>query len=289
MTLVKDLPGCSTPFTLGKYKRDLLKPYSKIYFWLCSREDFGNSTFDDADRESEDDAQLMCSAFSPSDEKSSPHSVPTKNVSIESHNTPSSSHSPLPSGSGAMEKYLVSHQCPTCYKYYSREQIEIHADICAESWIDTIGECAVVLNLDDEQQDLENQEISAVDQMDFPERLEAMKGVLETLKANVKNTSVNRIAIRRRFLFTDYMEARLKKYFKPQGLLKVSFTGEPAIDGGGPRREFFTGNTAAQYYKQHYFETFCHLLSHSDMTVVKFRLISKHKFMYSIHVHTLFV
>ena len=35
MTLVKDLPGSNTPFTLGEYKRDLLKPYCKIYFWLC--------------------------------------------------------------------------------------------------------------------------------------------------------------------------------------------------------------------------------------------------------------
>jgi hypothetical protein len=58
--------------------------------------------------------------------------------------------------------------------------------------------------------------------MDFSERLEAMKEVVETLKANnVKNTSVNRIAIRRRFVFTDYMEARLKKYLKSQGLLKM--------------------------------------------------------------------
>ncbi|CAB4000418.1 G2 M phase-specific E3 ubiquitin- ligase-like isoform X1 [Paramuricea clavata] len=36
------------------------------------------------------------------------------------------------------------------------------------------------------------------------------------------------------------MDARLKKFFKPEGLLKVRFTGEPAIGGGGPRREFFT-------------------------------------------------
>jgi uncharacterized protein YycO len=60
-----------------------------------------------------------------------------------------------------MGKYFVSHQFPTCYKYYSHEEIEIHADICAESWIDTIGVCTVVVNLDDQQQDLENQEISA--------------------------------------------------------------------------------------------------------------------------------
>lgn len=259
MTLVKDLPGSSTPFTLGKYKRDLLKPYSKIYFWLCTQEDFENSTCDNA-KESEDEVeQLMC-VFGPSEDKNRNHSsqrvqmstetsfvnvVPTNNISVAANNTPSSSHSLLQSNSGGIGKYLVPHQCPTCLLYFPRDEIEAHADICAENWFDPVGECTVtvVANLDEEQEDCENKflgESSAVDQMeDIPERLEAMKRIVQTLKANVKNTSINRIPIRRRCAFADYMDTRLKKYFKPQGLLKVSFVGEPAVDGGGPRREFF--------------------------------------------------
>jgi hypothetical protein len=30
------MPGTIEPFFLNKYKEDLGKPYSKIYFWLCS-------------------------------------------------------------------------------------------------------------------------------------------------------------------------------------------------------------------------------------------------------------
>ena len=68
-----------------------------------------------------------------------------------------------------------------------------------------------------------------------------MERIIRALKDNVKNTLINCVTIRRRFAFQDYMDARQKAFFKPEGLLKVCFTGEPAIDGGGPRREFFTG------------------------------------------------
>ena len=40
MSVVQNLPATKTPFTVEKYKRDLLKPYSKMYFWLCAKDDF---------------------------------------------------------------------------------------------------------------------------------------------------------------------------------------------------------------------------------------------------------
>jgi hypothetical protein len=58
MTLVKNLPGSNTPFTLGVHKHDLLRPYSKIFFWLCSMEDFEICRCDHDD-ENDD---LMCTA-----------------------------------------------------------------------------------------------------------------------------------------------------------------------------------------------------------------------------------
>ena len=42
-------------------------------------------------------------------------------------------------------------------------------------------------------------------------------------------------------MFQDYIEARKKKWFNSRQTLKVTFIGEPAIDDGGPLREFFTG------------------------------------------------
>ena len=34
-TIVQTLPGSSVPYTLNKYKEELGKPFSKLYFWLC--------------------------------------------------------------------------------------------------------------------------------------------------------------------------------------------------------------------------------------------------------------
>ena len=48
MTIVKNLPQSNTPFVLSKYRKDLLVPYSKIYFWLCSQADFESSLFDES-------------------------------------------------------------------------------------------------------------------------------------------------------------------------------------------------------------------------------------------------
>ena len=220
----------------------ILKPYSKIHFWLCSKEDFENSTFCD-DKESDDDVLLHTSSLF--ENKNNNQCTPPDNTMlVPPDDKPSSSQSLLQSGNSTIEKYLVNtNQCPTCYKFYPRNEIEAHADICAESWIDTVGECATSEAALHEYQDDENQESYAFDQMEnISDRFDTMKRIIETLKSNVKNTVINRIAIRRRFVFADYMGARIKKYYKPQGLLKVSFTGEPAVDGGGPRREFFTGN-----------------------------------------------
>lgn len=258
MTQVKNLPGSNTPFTLGVYKRDLLKPYSKIFFSLCSMEDFEICTCDNDESENED---LMCSgAFGLSEGKGSDnedlmsltpiatplvtlfHAIDDK--SVYSRDSPSTSSQSSRGAGPGIEKYLVPHQCPTCLLYFARDEIESHADACAENWLDTVGECPVVVNLSEEQ-DVENdhpEEIPPLDHIEnIPERLEAMKRIVQKLKGNVKNTSINRVAIRRRCAFEDYMDARLKRFFKPEGLLKVCFTGEPPIDGGGPRREFFTG------------------------------------------------
>ena len=44
-SIVQKLPGSSDNFVLSEYKKDLSKPYSKIYFYLCSKRDLENSKF----------------------------------------------------------------------------------------------------------------------------------------------------------------------------------------------------------------------------------------------------
>lgn len=42
-------------------------------------------------------------------------------------------------------------------------------------------------------------------------------------------------------MFQDYIKERKKKWFNSRQPLKVTFSGEPAIEDGGPLCEFFTG------------------------------------------------
>ncbi|XP_046848050.1 uncharacterized protein LOC124441628 [Xenia sp. Carnegie-2017] len=132
-----------------------------------------------------------------------------------------------------IEKYLLQHQCPTCLGYYSRADIEAHADMCAERWIDPIGKLS-----DDNQNNLENTLI-AEEEIGQP-TVATMQEVVHLIQDNVNRLSTNRVTIRRRLAFADYVDARKRKWFAEGGNLKICFAGEPSIDGGGPRREFFT-------------------------------------------------
>jgi hypothetical protein len=49
-----------------------------------------------------------------------------------------------------------------------------------------------------------------------------------------------RVTIRRKMVWEDFKRARYR-YYHPYRMLKVTFAGEPAVDDGGPRREFFAG------------------------------------------------
>ena len=75
-----------------------------------------------------------------------------------------------------------------------------------------------------------------------------IKDVVSCANKKVDMKTVNRVSIRRRFVVKDYITAREKMMqrnrFNPTGLLKITFIGEPAVDNGGPWREFFSGRAA---------------------------------------------
>ena len=48
-----------------------------------------------------------------------------------------------------------------------------------------------------------------------------------------------RISVRRSYLWPDVVRAFSKSSFDVSKMLKVRFVGEPSVDEGGPRREFF--------------------------------------------------
>jgi hypothetical protein len=64
--------------------------------------------------------------------------------------------------------------------------------------------------------------------------------LIKELQNNLEPGDPVRINIRRKTLWEDFTKERRKRV-KQQQKLKVVFLGEPAIDDGGPRREFFSG------------------------------------------------
>ena len=61
----------------------------------------------------------------------------------------------------------------------------------------------------------------------------------ENLHSDKQNT--HRITVRRTHIWQDALKA-FKRPFDVKKHLRVTFLGEPAVDGGGPRREFFMGH-----------------------------------------------
>ena len=124
MSAVPTLPGSSTPFTLGKYKSDLLKPYSKLHF--CIKDEFENANYGSSD--SDDDA--LCS---PSLEVDCRPTATTHGLSLNTtvSQSPSStiSGSTLalprckPSATCTNSTPVAFHQCPTCF---SQREIKSH-------------------------------------------------------------------------------------------------------------------------------------------------------------------
>ena len=95
-------------------------------------------------------------------------SVPGTVASSDSSSTVSQS-SRNTSSAITITKYLVPHQCPTCLSYFSHDEIESHADACAENWFDAVGECPVIENISDGENDVENshsEEISLIDDIE---------------------------------------------------------------------------------------------------------------------------
>ncbi len=148
---------------------------------------------------------------------------------------------------------LVS--CPTCDGQFKSSEIEEHADRCAEStWHGS--EWLMYANLmssfeNNSDTDMQHDETHKQSET-FEETVSASEGtqeisrgkligVIQELQKNM-GMSTNRINVQRKTVLADYLNTRKRRpWFKPEDQIKVVFIGEPAIDDGGPKREFFTG------------------------------------------------
>ena len=121
-TKIQKLPGSSADFTLSDYKKELCKPYSKLHFWVCSKLDYERSK-ESVDSESDEGNSMFYDK-----EKKESHAGVVTTIEIRDDDDRSKS-----SKTSEMA-------CPTCFQMFPLQQIETHANTCAEIWIDAIGE-----------------------------------------------------------------------------------------------------------------------------------------------------
>lgn len=159
-------------------------------------------------------------------------------------------------GTDVVSQRVIS--CPTCNVKFPHHQIAEHADRCAESaWTGTelqyvslmseveridndeeLSESPTVFNEIDIKNDFELCDITVANDIKS-ELIHEIQGLQRNM-----GTETNRINVQRKSVLDDYVAKRSKcSWFSPKNKIKVVFIGEPAIDDGGPRREFFSGNT----------------------------------------------
>jgi hypothetical protein len=128
--------------------------------------------------------------------------------------------------------------CPTCTMSFPSDEIAEHADRCADAAEGLLQSQVTYGSL-------------MMQEMDIPEVVfesssndgsaTTIVECLATLRRNVKE-EITKIYVRRKRLWEDFVHVTKScKWFQPQNNIKVTFIGEPAIDDGGPKREFFTG------------------------------------------------
>jgi hypothetical protein len=138
-------------------------------------------------------------------------------------------------------------RCPTCTAFFLSDIIQGHADLCAENanvqtFIEILDDVDCAQDISDFSPDCMPEGIS--EPINSTSQSAGDHTALEILKDLTTNIgTVSHVNVRRGRLFEDYVDTRKKcPWHKPESSLKVTFIGEPAIDTGGPRREFLTGS-----------------------------------------------
>lgn len=236
-TEVKVIPGKQTEFKLCDYKDDLGKSYRRIILFICRKTDLllaciptkisESDESDSVDEESEKEA-------------SNESSLPVSEDAIHGNNTMNANNTSRPCGEKPSTS-AIGVQCPTCFKYFTSGEIAQHADQC-------VDECVEFMAFDDDVAQVIDSDretpVSSPNPDDCqPSGLkQQIKNEIGSLATSYVSADKVRLSVRRKHIWDDLRKAT-KKRIGPTSNLKIIFLGEPAIDDGGPKREFFSGES----------------------------------------------
>ncbi|KAJ7391379.1 hypothetical protein OS493_018422 [Desmophyllum pertusum] len=232
---VKHIPGIDPeePFTLRRFKEESGFGYARITLYLLPQGDVFEELREYLDEKDDqlygfassgDDEDLIKPTFDPKPSSSSGDvgSERAKSISVSTANSPAVPSS-IASGVGAgdhLTRLVVN--CPTCWGRFPIDVIEEHADMCAQSV--------------EELPDPHPTNSSSSSSTGAIQEQGELKEEISNLAGNIKEEEV-RVTVRRNHLWWDFTRAR-NDYYSPLNAIKITFSGEPAIDDGGPKREF---------------------------------------------------
>ena len=244
-TEVKTLRGSSDCFILHKYKEEIGKSYSRVTLYIATKSDVDDAQFFELEE------KCTAKELSSCDDDESSTSVTellvptyllpklqTSEPDIKDSKGDESVANPVES------THQREVECSTCSRLFPLNEIADHADLCADVWIGTVEDEAVLIT----GEETENPP-STADGTTDPTSVETgsiispddLTGILETLQRQYVSEKEVRVNIRRKHIWSDFKQARKKFNLVPSHKMKIVFLGEPAVDNGGPRREFFAG------------------------------------------------
>ncbi|PFX33978.1 hypothetical protein AWC38_SpisGene1130 [Stylophora pistillata] len=229
---VKTLPGSDERFVLQRSREEIDKSYARLTFYLCSSDDYlDNLLFEDDDDKSLEEPVFVTEIEDiPSHDNDDSDNEGNPSLVTEAQLTSSESRE-VESGN---ERSIV---CPRCHSLFPLSVIEGHADQCS-MWL-----------LDDEEQPCVSQSYGGTSngvektttgqELTGQQHKAALKDKISELSGQLLSQDTKRLTVRRKFIWLDFKSAMETK-IDPKSSLKVVFTGEPAVDGGGPKRELFS-------------------------------------------------
>lgn len=246
---VLSMPGSEEPFVLKKYKDEVGRTYSRITLYLTTKSDYlfneVRSVQDLVDSDSscisenENDENLMKSAFETGNEN-----IKIAKVDLTTNSAAPALYANNKHVQPSCSLTLSDVTCPTCFEVFPITQITAHADSCADIWI---GEVEINASASGSSSETQREIISSTETpattslsntcMNYTD----VKSIILELSTQFVAEEDTRVNIRRKHLWLDYKESKKKFNFTPECKLRIVFIGEPAVDDGGPKREFFSG------------------------------------------------
>ena len=144
-------------------------------------------------------------------------------------------------------------QCPMCSCWFPSDTVQLHTTACIEAKLNPeeqlynelmFQDSIDVAEILDSGEDVQCQVAELVekeDQVLSPCEIRQKVGdITKRLSCNVA-PSTRRLYVHRKTMWKDYIDFRKKPWINKESHIAIVFVGEPAVDDGGPKREFFAG------------------------------------------------